>query len=285
MMRIQIVTDSTSDLPKDLAAQQGIEIIPLKVMFGEQTYLDGVDISIDSFYEKLQASTQFPTTSQPSPAEFLAVYQRLLADPDVQILSVHLSSNLSGTHQSALLAKSELTAEQAARVTIIDSKYVCYGLGVIVLELAKAAAGGATIAHLQQRFEQLRNNISMYFVVDTLEFLQRGGRIGKASAFIGSLLNIKPILSIDQEGTVTPVERVRGQKQAVKKILELCKADFADREVNVTVLHSKAAEIAVQISAEIRTQFTVKHLQYASIGPVVGAHVGPGSVAVLMYLD
>jgi DegV family protein with EDD domain len=283
-MRIKIVTDSTSDLPRAIAEQHDIEVVPLKVMFGNETYRDGVDMDIETFYDKLTNSGIFPTTSQPSPAEFEEVYRNILAEDDeVHIISLHVSANLSGTFQAAQIAKSMLSEEEASRITIVDSKYVCYGLAVFAVEMAKLASTGGSVEQCLQLFEQLRASIRLYFVVDTLEFLQRGGRIGKASAFIGSLLNIKPILSIDSEGLVSPVERVRGLKNALKRIRELLIADFASNAVQVTVMHSKCPENAQQLAATIQAECNAKHVDYASIGPVIGTHVGPGSLAVVMY--
>ena len=282
-MKIKIVTDSTSDLSKEIAAQYGIEVVPLKVMFGEQTYLDGVDIDIETFYHKLANSGVFPTTSQPAPIEFEEVYRRLLADEEVHIISIHVSAKLSGTAQAAEIAKTMLSDEQASRVTVVDSKSVVYALGRIAIELAKKAAAGATVEQCLELFKTLRASVRLYFVVDTLEFLQRGGRIGKASAFIGSLLNIKPILTVDGEGLVAPVERVRGQKNALKKIRDLFAADFDGQPVDVTVLHSKALESAQQLAADINSEFQTSSVEYASIGPVIGTHVGPGALAVVMF--
>jgi DegV family protein with EDD domain len=282
-MKIRIVTDSTSDLQASLASEHGIEIVPLKVMFGEETYRDGIDLNINEFYDKLQHSGVFPSTSQPSPAEFEEVYQRLLSDPDVHIISIHVSSKLSGTLQSAEIALTLLSDEQAKRITIIDSKNACYGLAIFAMEMAKKAADGGSIEECLDLFQRLRSSMRLYFLVDTLEYLQRGGRIGKASAMIGSLLNIKPILTIDEDGAVAPVDKVRGQKQAIKKIIEMCKQQMADRSVHVTLLHSQALSLIEQIGQDLPAQFQVKSINYASIGPVIGTHVGPGALAVIMY--
>jgi DegV family protein with EDD domain len=282
-MNIRIVTDSTSDLPSQTAIEHQIKVVPLKVIFGQQTYLDGIDLDIDTFYQKLTNSGHFPSTSQPSPAEFYDVYKPLLADPDTHILSVHLSANLSGTYQSACIAKSMLSDDEAARVTILDSKFTCYGLGVIVLELARIVSQNGTLDQCLHRFAQIRSDIRLYFMVDTLEYLQKGGRIGKASAFIGSLLNIKPILTIDDEGFVSPVDRVRGQKNALQKLMEKLKSDFQDQPVHVQILHSQALSTAEQLATEIRAKFNLRNLEFAPIGPVIGTHVGPGAIAVIMY--
>lgn len=287
-MKIRIVTDSTSDLPKSLAEQHQIEIIPLKVIFGETAYLDGVTLDKEQFFRQLTTSGVFPSTSQPTPNEFAEVYSRLLADPETHIISLHISANLSGTSQSAHIALTMLSDEQAARVTIVDSKYTCYGLGVMAVEMAKAAADGASIEQCLDVFRQIRQSIRLYFMVDTLEYLQKGGRIGKASAWIGSLLNIKPILTIDQEGLVAPVDRVRGQSRAFSTIVERLVADFSAHHpsrLNMIALHSRALATAERLAGICKTRFSPVQPTYAEIGPVLGTHVGPGAVAVIMYAD
>lgn len=283
-MNIKLVTDSTADIPQEALEQYGIEVVPLKVHFGEEEFIDSVTIHSQEFYEKLAQSNVMPTTSQPSPVEFLEVYKKLMADdPDVCIISIHLSANLSGTYQSAVLAKS-LLEDEAANITIIDSKSASYGIGMLVIAAAQAIAQGKSLDEVIEEVYALRNDMRLYFLVDTLEYLQKGGRIGKAASIVGSLLNVKPILSLDQEGEVVSVDRVRGHKKALGRIIELLQQDFAPGQpLSLTVAHSNAKDYAEEVSALMKEHFTIEQLLYTSLSPVIGTHTGPGTIAVLVH--
>lgn len=282
MSPIHIVTDSTSDIPAEARKQLGIEMVPLKVHFGKETYQDAVTIQTDEFYRKLVDSKELPTTSQPSPVEFVDVYKRLLENPDAEILSIHLSSALSGTYQSAVLAKTLL--DNNPRITVIDSKSASYGFGMLVVAAAELARQGANQQDIQDRINGMREGTRLYFLVDTLEYLYKGGRIGKASALFGSLLNIKPILTIDDEGEVTSVDKVRGHKKAVARIIALLKEDFEDRPIRLTVANGKAPEAAQELEAVVKENLNVADSLHTVIGPVIGTHVGPGVIAVFVSL-
>lgn len=280
MAKIRIVTDSTADIPLSVREDLEIEMVPLKVHFGTETYQDAVTIQSDQFYEKLSQASELPSTSQPSPVDFLDAYKRLIQRQDQNIISIHLSSALSGTYQSAVLAKSLM--EEKADIAIVDSKSASYGLGMLVVAAAKAAKEGKSKKECLQIVHTLRDTTKLYFMVDTLEFLQKGGRIGKAAALFGSLLNIKPILSIDNNGEVTPVDKVRGQKKAMARIIELLQQEFAGKKINVAVAHSKALHTAEELSSLVQEHFQVNELSYTSIGPVIGTHVGPGAAALFV---
>ncbi|WP_248926437.1 DegV family protein [Paenibacillus hamazuiensis] len=281
MARIKLVTDSTSDIPADVRAELGIEMVPLKVHFGSESYRDAVDMSSEAFFEKLAAFPGLPTTSQPSPVEFMDTYRRLIEeDPEVQIISVHLSSAFSGTYQSAVMAKS--TLDGSSNITVVDSKSASYGIGMLVVAAAQAAKEGKTKEEILQLIERLRNETALYFLVDTLEYLQKGGRIGRAAALVGSLLNIKPILSIAPEGVVYSVDKVRGHKKAMARIVELFDKDVAGRSIRLTVAHANAPEYAAELHNQLQQHFRIESVQYTSIGPVVGTHTGPGTVAAFV---
>lgn len=282
MSRLRIVTDSTADIPASLRKELDIEVVPLKVHFGEETYVDGVTLSSDEFYPKLAASPVTPKTSQPSPAEFLDVYKKLLQeDEDTHILSIHISSVMSGTFQSAELAKSLL--DKPEKVTVFDSRSASYGIGMLAVEAARMAREGRGVEEAVERIRAIRNSGRVYFIVDTLEYLQKGGRIGKAQAVLGSLLNIKPILTIDDEGEVASVDKVRGTKKAVQRIVELYKQDYdPDREVTLDIVHSNDLPAAETVAEALRAQYNVRHLQFVTLGPVIGVHTGPGTVGVFM---
>ncbi|CAH0120121.1 MULTISPECIES: DegV family protein [unclassified Paenibacillus] len=280
MGKIRIVTDSTSDIPREVRERWGITMIPLKVHFGEEEYSDAVTIEPAQFYEKLQQASKLPTTSQPSPVDFVEVYERLGAEPGTEIISFHLSAALSGTYQSAVLAKSML--EDKIDVTIIDSKSASYGFGMLVVTAARLAAEGKSKEEILEAVETLRQRRKLYFLVDTLEYLQKGGRIGKASAMLGTILNIKPILSIDDEGEVHAVEKVRGHKKAVARIIELLKGNLGSMRVNITIGYATDRSEAEAMEAQLREHFDVAEVDYTLIGSVIGTHVGPGVIAVFM---
>lgn len=284
MTRTIIVTDSTSDIPPSMAEAYGIQVVPLTLMFGEESFRDGIDMTPEEFYERLPRSPQLPTTSQPSPVEYMNVYRRILEQyPDSPILSFHISSGLSGTYQSALLAKSMLE-EEGERITVYDSLSASYGFGLLVVHAARLSAEGREPGEILESVERLRRSRKLYFLVDTLEYLQKGGRIGKASAVLGTLLNIKPILSIDEEGIIYAVEKVRGRKKAVARMIELFKNDLpgVDR-VHVAVGHTAEPESAREFLGELSRHFTLEEQVLTNVGPVVGSHVGNGTLAVFIW--
>ncbi|HZG58389.1 DegV family protein [Paenibacillus sp.] len=281
MAKVRIVVDSTADLPKDVRERLGIEMVPLKVHFGNETYLDSVTLSSSDFFVKLAAAKEMPTTSQPSPVDFVDVYKKLLEEPETVIISLHLSSAFSGTYQSAVLAKSLLEGDE--RIRIVDSKSASLGFGLLAIAAAEAAAEGADAEACLARIEEVQQRTQLYFLVDTLEYLHRNGRIGKASAVFGSLLNIKPILSIDPaEGVIYPVDKIRGSRKAMNRIIELLQDKFAGVPVDVTFVHANALEGAQDFAALLGDRFTVRNTSYYELGPVVGTHVGPGTLGLFV---
>ncbi|HIW34972.1 MAG TPA: DegV family protein [Candidatus Paenibacillus intestinavium] len=283
MGNIRIVTDSTADIPADVREKYGITMVSLKVLFGEETYRDAVDMTTDDFYARLKSSSVMPTTSQPSPAEFSDVYERLLAeDPTGPIISIHLASVLSGTYQSATIARSMIEAEDA-NITVIDSKSASSGHGMLVVLAAKMAQDGASVEEILAAIEERRQYAEVFFLVDTLEYLQKGGRIGKAAALIGSLLNIKPILSLDEAGAVYSADKARGSKKAMSKIVELLKAAYGDAPVGLIVAKTDDPMNAKELETRVTAELNVKEIHYTAVGTVIGTHTGPGTSAVFLY--
>lgn len=279
-MNVKVVTDSTADIPKSLIEQLKISVVPLKVLFGEkETYEDGVDLTADQFYEKLTTSEIMPSTSQPTPYQFEQKYQEIADQNDnPSIISIHLSSKLSGTFQSAHIASQ--TVKDHIDVTVVDTKKASYAIGIIVVEIARLANNGATKEQCMARVNELLTETSVYFMVDTLEYLQKNGRIGKASAVLGSLLKIKPILSLNEDGEVYSYDKVRGQKKAVSRILEFFERDYGKEAIHVGISHANSKEFAIQIMDDMRNRFDVSSEVITDIGPVIGAHVGPGTVSI-----
>lgn len=281
MAQVVIVTDSTADIPKTVREQYGIEMVPLKVHFGHEMYMDAVTIQPDQFFDKLVQTTKLPTTSQPSPVEFLDVYNRLAAQSDTSIISIHLSSALSGTYQSAVLAKSML--EEDADITVVDSRSASYGFGAIVVQAAKMAQAGCSKQQIVTMIEQMMEQRHMYFLVESLEYLQKGGRIGKAAALFGALLNIKPILSVDSDGEVSAIDKVRGHKKAVARIVDLLNQRFANRPVHAAVGYTNDPSAAEELAATLQQVFDITSLEYIQVGAVIGTHVGLGVSAAFMW--
>ncbi|WP_100404518.1 DegV family protein [Bacillus solitudinis] len=281
MANVKIVTDSTADIPKALAEQLNIKVVPLKVIFSEaETYEDGVDLSASEFYKKLSASETIPTTSQPTPFQFEETYRNLMEQGDTEIISIHLSSQLSGTYQAATIAKQSLEGE--VKIHVVDSKRASYGIGLIVIELARMAEQGKSMEECLARLDDLLVNTKIYFMVDTLEYLQKNGRIGRASALLGSLLKIKPILSLNEEGVVFPFEKVRGQKKALNRIIEILKEDFGDEPIHIGSSHAINEALSNELLVRMKNEFNVKSEVLTEIGSVIGAHVGPGAIALMV---
>ncbi|MFD0587904.1 DegV family protein [Paenibacillus sp. GCM10027627] len=282
MGKVRIVADSTSDIPAEVRETLGISMVPLKVLFGEETYLDSITISAGQFYEKLKASPVLPTTSQPSPLEFSELYERLLdEDPEGPIISIHLASILSGTHQSAVIAESML--ERDADITIVDSRSASYGIGLQVVRAAEMAQAGESKERILEEIEKLRSDLGLYFLVDSLEFLQKGGRIGRAAALIGSILNIKPILSLDDNGGVFSVDKVRGSKKAMGRIADMLKETFGSDPVHLVIASTDDLGQANELGDRVKSELNVQGVSYTTVGSVIGVHTGPGTSAVFVY--
>jgi DegV family protein with EDD domain len=275
-MSVAIVTDSTSDLPPELTRSRSITVVPLTLNFQGKTLLDGVDIQPDEFYRGLPSATTHPTTSQPSPGRFAEAYSSLLADHDA-VVSIHISEKLSGTYASARQA-AEMTDPK--RVLVIDSELVSMSLGLITLAASALAAGGADAPTIEAKLLDMRSQIQTYFSVATLEFLRRGGRIGRASALLGSVLQVKPVLCI-RDGLVTPLERVRTFDRALNRVVELTREVNRGQGVCVIVGHADAEADAERIGRELEP--IAETLMIQPLGPVVGAHAGPGVVGVGCY--
>ncbi len=281
-MPIVILTDSASDIDASVRQSLGIVAVPLKVMFGSETYLDGVTITSTAFFDKLKQSSVLPTTSQPSPLEFAEAYKAIYEEhgKDVQIIAIMLSASLSGTYQSAMIAKSML--EESIDITVIDSRKASYVHGMICVDAAKAAKEGKSKQQILDMIDRYLDEVQVYFIVDTLEFLQKGGRIGRAAAVIGSLLNIKPILTLDPAGYVSAFDKVRGTKKALNRVLETFQEYAQGKPVKVGVLHSSVPDQAAEILERIKQEFQVADSHLEEIGPVIGTHAGPGLIGVLM---
>lgn len=276
MTAVAIVTDSTADLPSQLVKSRGITVVPLTLNFEGRSLLDGVEIRPSEFYRRLPNATTHPTTSQPSAGQFAEAYTALLDGHD-EIVSIHISEKLSGTFASAGQG-AEMT--DAKRIRVIDSRLVSMSLGLITLAASELAAGGADGETVERRVTEMRGQVQTYFSVATLEFLRRGGRIGRASALLGSVLQVKPVLCI-RDGLVTPLERVRTFDRALNRIVELTREVDHGKGLCVIVGHADAEADAERVARELEP--VAETLMVQPLGPVVGAHAGPGVVGVGCY--
>jgi DegV family protein with EDD domain len=273
---VAIVTDSTADLPAGLTRTRSITVVPLTLHFEGRSFLDGVDITPAEFYRRLPAATTHPTTSQPSAGQFAEAYSELLNDHEA-IVSIHISEKLSGTYASARQG-ADLTDPK--RVHVIDSQLVSMSLGLIALAASEFAAQGADAVSIEKKVLAMRDEVQTYFSVATLEFLRRGGRIGRASALLGSVLQVKPVLCI-RDGLVTPLERVRTFDRALNRVIDLVRGVDRGKGVCAVVGHADAEDDAERVARELEP--IAETLMIQPLGPVVGAHAGPGVVGVGCY--
>ncbi|MFZ5827994.1 MAG: DegV family protein [Bacillota bacterium] len=279
-MGIRIVTDSTSDLSPELRKEYGIEFVPLTVHFGPESFLDVVEMDSAGFWAKLKQSPHHPKTAQPAPGDFLELYKKIHAEGD-EILSIHLSANLSGTLNSAQIAAQMLPE---AKITLVDTKSVSLGLGQVAIAAARMARQGKTVEEIVPEIQKIYERMNIFFTLDTLEFLQKNGRIGKAQALLGGLLGIKLILQVDKEGLVAPADKVRGKSKVLPRALELAQERVpAGRTVNVAMLHTQAQAEAEAWLAELKKIYKVNESFVAEIGPVVATNAGPGTVGFAFY--
>jgi DegV family protein with EDD domain len=276
-----IVLDSTADFPDAAATYPSWRVVPLYVRFGDESFRDGVDLTAAHFYERLRAEPGLPTTSQPTPADFLAAYEELAGYE--RVLSIHLASELSGTFQSAGTAAAEAGAD---RVRTIDSGVASAAITMLALAVQRRLDRGTTDAEIDELVHGFRQERGLLFTVDTLEFLARGGRIGRAKAFAGELMHVKPILSI-VDGEVVPVKRVRGNRKAFQAFVEALETGTRDEPgLRVGIAHAAAPERAEEIAKLVRHRRPQAQIEAVTeLGAVLGAHAGPGTVGLFWFAD
>lgn len=277
MSKVAIVTDSTAYLPENLVSAYNITVVPLVVIWGEETLRDNIDIGPDEFYARLSHTKVMPSTSQPTTQAFTEAFQKLHAE-GYEILTLVISAGLSGTLDSAIQAKK---AVPEATVELIDSKFTSVPLAFMALSAARAAKRGASLEQCKQIAEAIRKNTNVFFAVDTLEFLHRGGRIGGASRFLGTALNLKPILVLEN-GKIEALERVRTSKRSHIRLLELLEENTKGKTpINMLgVVNAAAPDSAKMLLEGIKSRFSPNEILVANLSPVIGTHTGPGTVGV-----
>jgi len=283
MSKVAIVTDSTAFLPAGLLNQYAIKTTPLVVIWDEKTFEDGVDIQPGDFYTRLKTSKTMPSTSQASVGIMHSTFQNLI-EQGFDVLGIFISSKLSGTIQSALQAK-EMLGAAGERVTIVDSLSTSMCMGFMVLAAARAIEKGANMQECLAAVEKTRANSGVFFAVDTLEFLHRGGRIGGAQRFIGSALNLKPILTLN-DGKVEGMERIRTKTKAHDRLLELVDERVKGKQnIRLAVVHANALPDAEALLARAAQQFNPVETVCSDLSPVIGTHTGPGTVGLVYSFD
>lgn len=276
MSKVAVVTDSTAYIPQDLLIQYSIRVAPQILIWGNDTYLDGEDIKPQEFYQRLEKDKVHPTTSQVTPAEFKEIFAELL-EKEHKILAILISSKLSGTIDSANQA---LESFPGAPIEIIDSQSTSMAMGFQVLAAARAAQEGATLAECKALAEKAIQCTGVVFAVNTLEFLHRGGRIGGGARFLGTALNIKPILEL-RDGRVEALERVRTRKRSLARLVELVKERTAGKQpIRVAVLHANAPEEAREVLEQARMELSAVESVFSEVSPVIGTHAGPGTIGL-----
>lgn len=273
---IRIVTDSAADLPSQLAEELGITIVPLYVRFGEKVYRDGVNISEDEFYQRLENTPVHPSTIQPGPQDFLEVYRKLSPDAD-GIVSIHISGKLSGTCNSALMAKGMLETE--CPIEVIDSEVLTMSMGLLAIVAANMAKAGESLDKIVEAVKQDIPKIHLLALFDTLKYLLLGGRIGKAKALLGSILNVKPMLSL-KDGEVVPAGQVRTRAKGIDKLFDFVKN--AENIQDLAVAYSTTPDEAQNLAERIGSIFDREKIVIARVGPTLGVHMGPGALIVVI---
>ncbi len=275
-MPVKVVTDSSSDLPPEVAGELGITVVPLYLRFGDEVYRDGVDISPDEFYRKLVASPVHPTTSQPPPSDFADVYRRLAQETDA-VVSVHISSKASGTYDSALRARDMVGTK--CRIEVVDSLSVSMGLGLIALAAARLARAGEGLNRVMDEVREAVIATRIVGLLDTLKYVLLGGRLGKAKALLGTLLNVKPLLTM-RGGEIMPVGVVRTRAKGIEKLVEIVRSALNIQEL--AIVHSTSLDEASSLRERLAEVLSEDRIHMARLGPALGVHGGPGTLLVAL---
>ncbi len=277
MQSIKVITDSLSDIPKELVEQLNITVLPLTVRFGKDEFKDGVDITNKEFYQRLETSDDIiPATAQVPPSEFKKAYQDAIQSGYEYIIVINGSSKVSGTHQSAIIAKQEFEKEN---IYVIDSESLSYGCGMIVVEIAKMIIDNKAIDEILARANEMIKGSEHIFSVDTLKYLHRNGRLSTSKMALGNLLNLKPILGII-DGKVEPIDKVRGSKKQIKRMIEISKERGLVKGARIALGHASDLEKLQELRNEIVKEIKPIEIVEAEIGPTIGTHTGPGTIAI-----
>lgn len=277
-MSYVLVVDSSSDLPKEICAKEGITVVPMPVSIEGKTYNEGVDIFPEEFYPRFPTFKELPKTSQPNPTVLQETYEKILAQGK-EVVAIHLSSGLSSTYSTAQMVRD--ICSQPEKIHVIDSLGASLGYGLLALKANKILQEAQSWEEAESRIFKVRQEIRYVFTLDTLEYLVKGGRVSKTAGFIGGLLDVKPILHITSEGRIEPLAKVRSRKASLRKLLELIKEEIRNPEDQVIgISHSACLDEAEMLAKEIKEALPIQDVIISDIGCVVGSHTGPKTIAL-----
>jgi DegV family protein with EDD domain len=281
MNKIAILTDSTANLPVEWVEQNRIRVIPLKIHLGNESFLDGIDIMPNEFYARLSHSRSLPTTSQPSIQDFLQAFESLSEGTEGIVVPL-ISSGISGTVASAQAAVRQFSR---VPVEIVDTRVTSVGQAMVVMAAARASMQGKSLQDVRQAADDVVQRMHFFFAVDTLEYLHRGGRIGGASRYLGAALNIKPILYFDSDGKLDALERVRTKVKSLQRLISLAEEKANGHPIHLGILHADALQVAQEFREQITQRLDCKEVLTLELSPVIGIHVGPGTIGIAFFAE
>lgn len=276
--KVAVVTDGACSLTPAQGLGYGIHVVPVYLNFEDKNFQVGVNLDAKEFYTLLRASKKLPTTAQPTAQDFINIYSKLAQEAE-EIVTVTISDKMSATLQSALMANEQF---KNVPVHVVNSENVSLGFGMMTIAAARAAENGKSAKEVVELLERIKQNMNLFFTVETLEYLHKGGRIGGATAFLGSALSIKPVLYV-KDGRIEPLERVRTRKRAIARLVELVEEKVGAKETHFAILHCEADEEAREFGEQLKAKFNCAELDVFEAGPVIGTHAGPGTVGVAFY--
>lgn len=276
--KIAIMTDSTSDIPQEIIEKYEIKVVPLRILYHNAEYRDQIEISSEEVYERL--TEEIPSTSLPSPADVLDLFEWFKSEGFTHVLAIHISSGLSGTAQMIENLSSQV---EGLVVKVLDSKNISMGLGYTVIEVAKKLAQNVNFETLVDYAEKVLSKMNVYFVLETLEYLKKGGRIGKVAGTLGQMLNLKPIITVNEEGTYSTHAKVRGRKQSIDRLYKTIKEHLAKPMNNVAICHGAAKEEAQELFDRLKNIGNIGEILMSHVSPVIGVHTGPGTLGLVVY--
>ncbi|MBO8158655.1 MAG: DegV family protein [Thermosyntropha sp.] len=276
--KIVLLTDSACDLPREIIQKYGIKILPLKVIYGEKAYSDREDIQPEEVYARMPE--EIPTTSMPAPEEIKGTFEQIKEEGFTHVLALHLSSSLSGTYQTVKMVAQEIND---LCIKVLDTKTLSIGTGWLVLEAARGIASGLSWEKINENIHKIQPKIKVYYVIETLEYLRRGGRIGRVASMIGQFLHIKPIISVDEEGKYFTYAKAKGRKKSIEKLAEIVEETVQTKKINLAVMHGGAREEFEKLVERLSKLPNIQEFICSDISPSLGVHTGPGLLGVSFY--